>query len=171
MKEIELTQGKVAIVDDEDYEWLSNYKWNLGDHNKSEKYIYAFTRIYVEAEYGTPHYYLKKKQRKSIFMHRMIMDTPEDLIIDHINHNTLDNRKANLRNTTYSQNMINSYRDKPLSGYRGVTAHKKKYAARISINGKDKRIGSYRTAKEAGKAFNKAAQKHYGKYAQLNEID
>lgn len=87
MKEIQLTQGKVAKVDDEDFEWLSEYKWHL--HSGG----YASTKIN-----GRP-----------VLMHRLIMDTPEGMDTDHINHDCLDNRRTNLKVCTHKENMNNRW--------------------------------------------------------------
>jgi hypothetical protein len=94
MKEIKLTQGQVALVDDEDYEELSRFKW----HAFWNKYTKSF---YAKRSEG------KRPFQKAVYMHREVMRTPKNLDCDHIHHNTLDNRKENLRNVTSSQNSMN----------------------------------------------------------------
>lgn len=87
MKEIQLTQGKVALVDDEDYDFLMQWKWHAHKDYYSEDVYYAGRRDYSCGGNG-----------KSVQMHRVIMKTPINLCVDHIDHNTLNNQKNNLRN-------------------------------------------------------------------------
>jgi hypothetical protein len=91
MKEIPLTKGKVALVDDEDFEEVSKVTWYLV---KIRNTCYA-------------HGYVKPPSKKMEYMHRLILKTPEDMETDHINGNGLDNRKENLRVVTHRQNMQN----------------------------------------------------------------
>ena len=87
MKEIKLTQDKVALVDDEDYKWLNEFKW------------------YCAAGYAARNSpKINGKQSINIFMHREINNTPKGMDTDHISHNRLDNRKVNLRTCTCSEN-------------------------------------------------------------------
>jgi len=97
MKEIELTQGQVAIVDDEDFEYLSQWKWRASWHENNKSFYAA------RADRSTGKY-------KTIYMHRLIMQTESGLECDHIFHNTLDNRKSVLRNVTRSENQRNNRR-------------------------------------------------------------
>ena len=98
MKEIILNSGAIALVDDEDYEIVSQYKWQEAKAIRKGKY---YTSYALGKSCGS------NKERKTISMHRLIMNTPPDLVVDHINHNGLDNRKENLRNVTHSQNQKN----------------------------------------------------------------
>ena len=91
MKEIPLAQGKVALVDDEDFEEMSKVTWHLV---KSHNTCYA-------------HGYIKHSSKKMVYMHRLILKTPEDMDTDHINGNGLDNRKENLRVVTHCENQRN----------------------------------------------------------------
>ena len=108
-------------------------------------------------------------------IHRLIMNCPDDKIIDHINHNTLDNRKSNLRICTHLENNRNSKKRKDglSSQYKGVTHSKKtgKFIAQINIKNKRKRIGQYNTELEATIAYNEHAKKFYGEFANLNIIN
>ena len=105
-------------------------------------------------------------------MHRVIIDAPVGFVVDHINHNGLDNRKANLRLATYAQNARNSIRSKAKcsSGYRGVYYNKltKKWRSSIFINNKRKQIGYFSDETQAARAYDKAAKKYFGQFANLN---
>jgi hypothetical protein len=106
-------------------------------------------------------------------MHRILINCPKDKIVDHINRNTLDNRKENLRIVNKSQNAMNSKKQKNnSSGYRGIYHDKKdnSYDSFINKDGKRFYLGRYKNIIEAAKAYNEAAIKLHGKYAKLNEI-
>ena len=101
MKKIKLTQGKVALVDDGDFEWLSQWKWTYKNGG------YAYRSI---------------GSKGHIFLHRAIMKSPKNLEIDHINGNGLDNRRSNLRFATHKQNIRNQQKQKNrTSKYKGVS--------------------------------------------------
>jgi len=108
-------------------------------------------------------------------MHREIINVPEGCFVDHINHNGLDNRKANLRPATPAENARYARypKNNTSSKYRGVwyNKKKKKWRAQLSINNKKKQIGYFLDEVAAGKAYDKAAKKHYGKFAILNFPD
>jgi hypothetical protein len=139
MKEIELTQAKFALVDDEDYEKLIKYKW----------YAYKGCSTYYS---GRNDYVYGK--RKNILMHRVIMNEPINMLIDHIDGNGLNNCKSNLRIVTQRQNLQNRHTTKS-SQYAGVYWKKdaKKWIAKMYINKKHKYIGSFDTEEEAHKAY------------------
>ena len=159
MKEIQLTKGKVALVDDEDFEYLNQFKWQA---NKIRNTFYANRnfRIY------------KNKQGK-IYMHRLILKAKKEYVIDHIDGDTLNNQKKNLRICTHSENMRNS--KIPInntSGYKGVSYIKrdKKWEAYITFNNKLLNLGTFTDPINAAKAYNAAAVKYHGKFAKLNVI-
>jgi hypothetical protein len=109
-------------------------------------------------------------------MHREILRPPGHLVVDHINHNGLDNRKANLRHATRAQNNFNRLiiiREDSSSKYKGVSwrKRKKKWRARICINGERKHIGYFKDEIHAAKAYDKAAKKYHGEFASLNFPD
>src|SRR5690349_12540101 len=105
-KEIPLTKGQVVLVDDEDYEWLNQYKWFVVSMDSKNMY-------------GKPRYYAARwKNRKRVYMHREILvDAPE---VDHRDNNPLNNQRANLRECTHKQNMRNRTGCGFNSSYKGV---------------------------------------------------
>lgn len=158
MKKISLTKNKVAIVDDEDFEYLNQFKWYA---TFSSGNYYAIRGVTIE----------KHKQR-GLTMHRVIMNAPNGVMVDHINHNTLDNRKENLRlcnNTQNQQNRILISKH-TTSGFKGVTWHKRdnKWTAAIRVNGKRIYLGYHNTAEKAAHAYDDAAKKYHKEFASLN---
>lgn len=154
MKRIPLTQGKFAIVDDGDYEWLSQFKWCI------HRGRYTF-------------YAKRSANRKILKMHRVIMRTPQGREVDHINHNGLDNRRANLRECSHAENLHNQlHRKTGTSKYRGVYWSKKagKWRACIGCNNKRMSMGQYDSETEAAMAYNEKAKALFGEFAYLNTI-
>ncbi len=154
---IPLTQDKFAIVDAEDYEQLCKYKWYAQRVGKN--------------------YYARNRRRHGLVsMHRVIMKAPKGLVVDHINHNTLDNRRKNLRLCTWAQNNQNrrpSKRKNKLSKYKGVSFDKKRKVYRVLIwhNKKQYFLGTFKDEKEAAKAYDKKAKELFGEFAYLNFHD
>lgn len=155
-KTIQLTQGKVAIVDDEDYEELSKYKWHY--HAKG----YAARGTTVSEGLG----------RLYIFMQRQILNAPKDMQVDHINRNRLDNRKSNLRLATRAENSRNSINSsKNANGYRGVKFDKRygSWSAQIEVDGKHMHLGTFESSDVAARAYDEAAIKYHGAFAMTNK--
>ena len=156
---IPLSQGKEAIIDAEDYAMVSAFKWSL-TNNKSG-HPYARTAIWHSGK------------QKHIRMHRMILDAPEGIHIDHINGNGLDNRRCNLRFCNDMQNQQNgSSRRGSSSKYKGVSYHKRdnKWIAQIRRNKKLCYLGMFEKEAEAARAYNRAAKEYFGEFAKLNEV-
>ncbi len=156
-KTIPLTQGKVAIVSNEDYEYLSQWKWSF--HGK-----YAHRSEWIKGGKGKQiHHY----------MHRQLMNVPKGLDTDHINGDKLDNRRENLRVCSRSQNNANMTKPSHnTSGFRGVSWDKraKKWQARINKNGKLQYCARFEDKLSAAKAYNDKFFELYGNYAKLNII-
>lgn len=157
MKEIQLTKGQIALVDDEDFEWLNQRKWWAKRHRNT---FYAHCRM---IETG-----------KIVLMHRLILDLTDPKIqTDHKDRNGLNNQKYNLRVATNSQNTANrkSFKNST-SKYLGVRLHKRDniWEANIQKDGKLMYIGRFKTEEDAALAYNKVAQKLHGEFANLNII-
>lgn len=152
-KMIPLTRGESALVDDSDYEWLSQWKWYC--HSDS----YAARR---------------DERNQLIYMHRLITNVPDGLVVDHINQNGLDNRRCNLRVATHRQNHLNA---KPpasnTSGIKGVRWHKaaRKWEVYVSPGpGKKKHLGLFTNLEDAVGAYNEAVAKLHGEFGWMNPI-
>lgn len=156
---------KEVLVDDEDFELVSQYKWHLDKHYKRDADIF-----YISS-------YLKNtKSKTKIRLHTLLMNTPKGMEVDHKNSNTLDNRRSNLRVVTRQQNIWNrSIQRNNRCGLKGVYKDKsypgeKKYRARITHNGKYKVSIRVRTPEEAALIYNKWALECYGEFAKINQI-
>jgi hypothetical protein len=158
MKEIKLTQDKVALVDDEDFEELNKYKWHAS-----------------RAKLGVDKF--RPRRNDGIYMSRYIMKAKKEELVDHKNRDDLDCQRHNMRICTKSQNMANQVAHKHTSKYKGVTpANKNKYTwnkwvANIRKDNKPIYLGSYYTEKEAALAYNKKAKELFGEFAVLNIVE
>lgn len=142
MKAIPLTMGQIALVDDEDFERLNQWKWTSMWDPKG-KYFYATRRERISP-----------KKQKTIYMHQIIIDVPPGMVCDHIDHNPLNNQRNNLRVVTHRQNMQNNSRN-CTSNYPGVSWAKdrEKWLAQATINGKRTNLGRYEKEEDAYKAY------------------
>lgn len=151
--------GNYALVDDEDFEWLNQWKWYARKHRHT---------YYAQRTSGK----IKgKKNRDAIQMHRVIMGIEDGAIhIDHRDHHGLNNQKFNLRTATSSQNAMN--RSIQAGKTRGVVWRKrdKVYYAVIKINQKSQHIGTFRDKYSAMLAYNNKAIELFGEFATLNVI-
>lgn len=158
-KYIKLIRGYKAIVDAADYDYLIQWNWTLR-YARNGKILYAVR-------------YKRVPKRKSILMHRFILNVKKSKEIDHRNGNGLDNRRFNLRICTRLQNSWNQKINKNnKSDYRGVHWKKSvnKWCSQITKKSKVFTLGSFDKKDDAAKAYNEAAKKHYGKFARLNKI-
>ena len=163
MKVIKLTQMEMAWVDDDDYERLISmgrwYTERAGKDPNDSRYFYA--RIQTATPVG----------RKKELMHRVIMGVIGDstVVIDHMNHDTLDNRKCNLRKSTRAQNRQHSDRSRAnTSSYIGVHRLGAYWHAQICLSGINKSLGMFDDKLEAAKAYDIAAKDAYGEFCSLN---
>jgi len=158
-RRIPLSLGKFAIVDPEDYERLKRYKWYAREGPTT---FYAVRYISI----------LEKQDRKNAYMHNLVIDIPDGLFADHINYNGLDNRKANIRPATHTQNVWHrrKFRSNSTSNYIGVDWSKdcRKWRARIRYKGKRFSLGLFNSEIAAAKAYDAAARKFRKEFAVLN---
>lgn len=146
MKQISLTQGKIATIDTEDFQRVSKFKWYFNENAGG----YAARNV-IDAE----------GKRTIQLLHRFVNNTPQGLLTDHINGDRLDNRKANLRTCTASQNQRNRFKmRKNTSGVRGVSFDKSrsKFAAYIKVDYRKIHLGRFSSLEEATKSRRKAEQ-------------
>jgi hypothetical protein len=146
MLQITLTDNSVMLIDDEDHHLATSRQWiNTRGHA-------AFSA------YG-----------KSIYFARELLNAPEGLDVDHIDGNTLNNQKSNLRLATRSQNLCNRTKTKAnTSGYKGVFANGQGYMARIIFDKKKHYLGTFPTPELAAKAYDEKAKVLHGEFAKLN---
>ena len=151
-KKINLSQGKIAIVDDEDFDELNQYRWTYDATGYAHRKIGG------------------RKNSKKIYLHRIVVKAKDGEVVDHENGNRYDCRKENLRIATRSQNAQNQKtRIDNTSGFRGVfykneSWRRKKWYAKITVNTQVKHLGHYLTAEEANVAYTEAAQEYFGEF-------
>lgn len=156
MKKIELTKGYVAIVDDEDYSRLSRYSWCIVCDRYAGRQVKDTT---------------KASGQRLVYMHRVIMDAPDGMEVDHINHDTLDNRKINLRVCTRGQNRRNGHGWGETSQFKGVAVIKGRWIAQITHKGETQSDHSYVEEEDAARAYDRMAIALHGEFALLNFED
>lgn len=153
MKEIPLTKGKVALVDDADYPALAAFKWHCTSNG------YAARRVF-DRPYG-----------RIVLMHRVIMDAGALVVVDHRDLDHLNNQRHNLRLATPSENQFNRQRQvNNQSGYKGVSFCRpnRKWRARIKAGDKQLLIGYFDNPLEAAHAYDNSARELHGEFARLN---
>ena len=160
MKEIKLNKGKVSLVDDADYDYLNQFKWKANNFNGK---FYAVRTFMIS-----------KGNQSIVLMHRDIMKPNKGFVIDHVDGDTLNNLKDNLRICTHGENLRNQKINKNnKSGFKGVYFCKQRNKFRAEIK-KDRQkyfLGLFIDPKDAASAYNKAAIKFHGEFAHLNKID
>jgi hypothetical protein len=157
MKHIPLTKGYFALVDDEDFEWLSKFKWHYHKNSCSDN-GYAMATI----------------KQKRVSMHRLILGVIDPLIeVDHRNLIGIDNQRHNLRSCTKAENMRNKGTFKTsASGYKGVnwSANVGKWHVRIMVDKKAIDLGYFDCKESAARVYNNAAKKFFREFAWLNDV-
>lgn len=150
MREIQLTQNKVTLVDNDDFEELNKYKWYFGPNGCAARAI----------------------KGKTVLMHRVIMNPPSNLLVDHIDGNPLNNCKNNLRITNKYGNKRNCKSHiNSASKYKGVTIfpkRKTRFAASIRIDNKLIWLGRFKIEEEAAKSYDEKAREYFGEFGRYN---
>ncbi|TXH58878.1 MAG: HNH endonuclease [Desulfurellales bacterium] len=149
-KEIQLTKGFTTIVDDDDYEWLSQWQWHA---HQSRRDWYACRSQAVDGG-----------GQITVRMHRLILGAPDGMVVDHINRNSLDNRRSNLRIATRTENLRNG---RSPSGWRypkGVRLIEGHWIAYVCL-------GRFDTKEQAAAAYDEAAKTLWGEQVYLNKRD
>lgn len=155
MKEMQLTRGLVALVDDEDYEWLTQWSWHATNH---------LGKSYACRSGRAP-------AKRAIYMHRVILNAPASMHVDHINGNLLQNTRDNLRLATRAQNLAN--RGKTIvsqSGFKGVyrQLNRDKWLVQIKADGVVHHVGMFLDKEDGARAYDQAARIFHGPFAHLN---
>lgn len=156
MKKIPLTQGQVAMVDDEDFAALSQYQWCA---EKKEHTWYASRAVYAG-----------DRKCKNVYMHRELSGAVRGSEVDHKNGNGLDNRRENIRVCSRGQNAMNlGLRKDSTSGFKGVSWHAGKWLMQISTKAGRLRV-RHVSKLAAALDYNIQAMRHYGEFARMNDI-
>jgi hypothetical protein len=166
MSAIQLSRGKQTIVSDEDIEYLNQWKWSVHADNHGGIYAWRHPRV--------------SGKRVAVRMHNVVVERmtgkpiPEGCQVDHIDGNTLNNRRGNLRLVTPSQNCMNRRGKRGTSSsFKGVSWREdsRKWRAVITVDGKRKSLGSYDSEEEAARAYDSHAKELFGEFARLNFSD
>lgn len=165
-REIPLTRGLVAIVDDEDFDWLSQWKWRALRASCKEEKWYAYRTSWIVGAGAGP----------GVYMHREIAQPDRGLVVDHIDYDGLNNQRSNLRITTTALNVRAMRKAPGVSGFRGVRPSRsgKRWYATLNLtrdgsNPQPKvHLGAFDDAESAARAYDAAAFAHFGEFAVLN---
>lgn len=152
--EIQLTQGKVALVDADDFVRVSKYKWQA-KRTSNDKGWYVARTAY--------------NPKRTVFLSRFILDAPDDLEVDHVSLDGLDNRRGNLRLCTRGQNCRNRL-PYASSGFKGVYPNRYGWAAKIRYNKRLKHLGTFKTKEEAAAVYDAAAKSLDPQFARTNGL-
>lgn len=158
MKRIELTQGKIALVDDEDFDYLSSFRWHAIQCKHSPDLWYA---VHQES----------KPKRRRISMHSLLMPHRDGHVVDHVSGDGLDNRRSNLRYATPKENMQNQKRHSDSkSPYKGIWRAPRcdRWGVQIYHNKKRHYLGLFKDPVDAARVYDFVARQVFGPFARLN---
>jgi AP2 domain/HNH endonuclease len=165
MLRIPLTQGKVALIDDEDLPLIADYKWSASSGSAKRRGAHCYSRATLPG--------IGPRQRW-VLMHRLLLKPEPGQQVDHVNGDGLDNRRSNLRLCLHRQNQFNQrkQRRKTSSAFKGVRFCKQtgRWAAVIKIHGRNVWLRRHDTERDAALAYNAAAKRLFGEFANLNEV-
>jgi hypothetical protein len=155
MKTLQLTQGMVAIIDDSDYEAVSQFSWRV---QRNKNTFYAMRHVYANGK------------RTSQYLHRYLLNPSNGIEVDHEDGNGLNNVRLNLRLATDTQQSHNQRRRPSIkvNRYKGVSRTHGRYQARIQVGKQRIGLGCFPTDVAAAQAYDRAALIHFGEYASLN---
>lgn len=155
MKEIELTRGMVAILDDEDFDRLGSQKWHA--HETGPGIFYALRHS-------------PESRAKKLYLHREVLGVRDHRKVDHVNGNRLDCRRENLRICTLTQNQGNRRKNRTSSSrFKGVSRHRAGgWSAQITKDYVNRKIGHYSQEEDAARAYDAAAREYFGEFARVN---
>lgn len=162
---ISLSGGLDALVDDADFAWLSAHSW------RAASACGARGRLNGHEGYYAVRYVRVGRRNKAIFMHRLIAAPPTNMVVDHIDRNTLNNQRSNLRIATGQQNSCNRFHRSRKSGMKGVEINKRRFRARIVWRGMRYYLGAYELRDQAAVAYDVGAVAVHGDFAALNFPD
>ncbi len=161
LRQIPLTQGKVALVDEGDYEELAKHKWCA----RKNRNVWYAQRTLLAGD----------GRRASVLMHRQILGSPVGQVVDHQDGDGLNNQRSNLRECTTAENRRNQHIKQSgcSSLYKGVfwDKGKGKWRASIEMKGRYRSLGRFAVEADAARAYNAAAMRMFGEFACLNRID
>ena len=155
---IPLTQDLSSLVSEEDADWLRQFRWHAVKFGtKARPLVYAARNAKIDGAW------------KLLLMHRALLGAPRGFVVDHINHDGLDNRRVNLRLCTQRENMKNARSGSNKTGFRGVSrTSPNRFTACIHANGRSKYLGCFETPEAAAAAYDAAATEQFGEFAQPN---
>ena len=168
VKEIPVRGGLMALVDDEDEALVSGYNWHALQRSWSRA---SYARAYIPGSHP----------KRQVLMHRLILNAPDRVDVDHEDRDGMNNRRYNIRLATKSQNLHNAEKHRthngraPTSRFKGVCRYlrprgRKGWDARVSVDGGRKYLGTFLTEREAALAYNSFAKNHFGPFARLNNV-
>lgn len=159
--EIQLTKGRVCLIDESDFHLVMRYSWRYSPNTKRAEFGYAVTTARIDGRY-----------RRTVTMHRLLLSPPKDKQVDHINGDRLDNRRANLRLASRSQNMFNARKSSAASTsvYKGVfwNSQKERWHAATYENGRVIHLGFFEDESLAALASDAYALKRCAEFARTN---
>jgi hypothetical protein len=159
MQTIPLTRDLVTLVDDEDYDLVMQWRWQAQPHYRTGR---TYARRVEEDAAGTRH---------TVLLHRFLMSPPEGMQVDHINRDSLDNRRSNLRLCTPSENARNNRSRRRYKGVYHQNNHTRPFQAKINCAGEMHHLGYFQTEEEGARAYDEKARELFGAFACLNFPD